>query len=163
MAVARRGGRGCFVPRGGTVPSRGRGSRRPTSGASRVGLGSPRAQSEFGEQQVVAQWLALRPHVLWTATAAGGPRHIVAARRLRASGVVAGVPDLLVFTPPRRVPPPWVGPRVGVAIELKSTAKSARLSPVQKHRLQALDGCGWLATVARGADEAITLLQRCGY
>lgn len=67
----------------------------------------------------------------------------------------SGVPDVLVFTP---------APcgRMPVAIELKRQ-RGGVVSPAQQDWLAGLRNCGWEAYVARGAAEAIMLLQSLGY
>lgn len=114
--------------------------------------------SETAEQVVVAQWLAARPHILSTHPASGGFRFKSTARLMQRLGAVAGVPDLLIFSPP-----PLLPGKVGVAIEMKRTVKPAWLTPVQREWLRRLDECGWVAEVCRGATVAIELLTRLGY
>lgn len=114
--------------------------------------------SETAEQVVVAQWLAARPYILSTHPASGGFRFKSTARLMQRLGAVAGVPDLLIFSPP-----PLMPGKVGVAIEMKRTVKPAWLTPQQKEWLRRLDECGWVAQVCRGASVAIDLLTRLGY
>lgn len=75
-------------------------------------------------QMAVAQYLghALKPPVVWTAIGHGGGGRVRGAI-LKAMGLQAGWPDILVLAPGSR------GPRV-VAIEIK--AKEGRQSPAQK-------------------------------
>lgn len=99
--------------------------------------------------------------VLWTATANGGIRAKAAAAALKRSGVKAGVPDVLIFTPP----PSGVG--VGLAIELKRPREGkrpkGRVSDHQRIWLEALRATGWRAEVAYGYDHALEILTAAGY
>lgn len=115
--------------------------------------------SETSEQVAVAKLLrAARPKILWTATANGGERHLKTAIALKASGVQAGVPDLLIFSPPP------VGGWVGAAIEMKRRgAPPSAWEDHQREWASDLVGCGWWAGVAYGSDEAIELLRALGY
>lgn len=99
--------------------------------------------------------------LLWTATANGGVRAKAAAAALKRGGVKAGVPDVLIFTPP----PSGVG--VGLAIELKRPREGARpkgrISDHQRIWLEALRATGWRAEVAYGYDHALEILTAAGY
>lgn len=99
--------------------------------------------------------------LLWTATANGGKRDKRTAAAMKASGVKAGVPDILIFTP---CPD---GHGCGFAIELKRKAtddkRKGRLSAHQKIWLQELRSHKWRAEVAYGVDHALDLLKQAGY
>lgn len=82
------------------------------------------------------------------------PQYLAKRRRL---GVKAGVPDVMIV----RRPPH--GGFLGVAIELKSTLPSARVSDEQREWLAALAAAGWAARVCYGADEAIGFVRELGY
>jgi len=75
---------------------------------------------------------------------------------LKASGVVRGVPDLLIFDPPP------LREAVGVALELKRE-KGGSVSPEQQRWLQELNARGWVAIVARGAADALRQLRELGF
>lgn len=120
-----------------------------------------RVPTEAQEQAVVAQWLRMRPSLLWTHVGHGELRNIVVARRLRTAGLAPGVPDLLIFDRPPRAPAD-APQAVGVAIEMKRT-KGGRVSPEQTAWLDGLRQRGWLCYVCKGADAAIDQLQRLGY
>lgn len=113
--------------------------------------------SEAFEQKALARWLTFRK-LLWCHVPNGGPRHIFAARNLQAQGVMPGVPDILIFSPPPASPS-----LRGVAIELKREGKIGVVSPAQKRWLAALTDAGWATRVARGAAEAIAWLHDLGY
>lgn len=56
--------------------------------------------SEEAEQRALAQWLDLH-RILWCHVPNGGQRSKAVAGKLKAAGVKAGVPDVLVFNQPR--------------------------------------------------------------
>lgn len=74
------------------------------------------SESEDAHQIAVAQYLDALG-VLWAHVPNEGKRSKVTGGRLKAKGMKAGVPDILIFTTP---PDQTIdGARVGVAIELK--------------------------------------------
>lgn len=123
------------------------------------------APTEAAEQRVLAAYLDALG-LDWAAVPNSGYRGALhrdasmAARmgaQLKAEGVKAGVPDVLVFSPP-----PGLRGIVGVAVELKRQ-RGGRVTPEQAHWLERLRLHGWEAFVAHGADEAIKRLQELGY
>lgn len=83
----------------------------------------------------------------------GGWRTKATAWRMRAEGVVAGVPDLWFGAP--GVQPLW--------IELKRDWPTrGRLSREQSTMFEAMRGAGARVDVAYGLDEAIDILERAG-
>ena len=80
----------------------------------------------------------------------GGHRQIGVARKMKAEGVKRGVPDYLLPVPN--------GEYHGLFIELKT--KTGSTSKEQKQWLHALTQQGYLAVVAKGADEAISTVQK---
>jgi hypothetical protein len=74
----------------------------------------------------------------------GGARHPAVAGKLKAEGVKAGVPDLLLPVARRR----WNG----LFIEMKSA--KGRVSPAQKEWIDALDAQGYRCEVCYGAEAA---------
>lgn len=120
-----------------------------------------RRKLEDIEQARLALWLDGRRingrPLLWAHVPNGGARHPAVARQLRAAGVKAGVPDVLIFDPP-----PLCGTHVGTALELKR-AKGGRASDLQRDWLKALAERGWAVSVEHGADAAIQALERLGY
>lgn len=110
--------------------------------------------SEDREQRALCDWLD-KKQIIYCAVPNGGKRNMVEATMMKKSGVKAGVPDLLIFTPP-----PMIEAR-GVAIEMKS--KTGRLSPAQGEWLERLRVCGWCVTVAYGWDEAREFLTGLGF
>jgi hypothetical protein len=71
-------------------------------------------------------------------------------------GVKAGVPDVLIFTPPPAYPD-----LKGAAIELK--APGGKLSPHQRGWLVLLAGKDWAVACCVGIDAAIMVLKEWGY
>jgi hypothetical protein len=116
-----------------------------------------KAPSERTEQLALARWLDLTG-ALWCHVGNERKCSPMQGAMLKALGVKAGIPDVLIFTPPPKASWP-----VGIAIELKSKSKSARVSDGQRSWLERLSACDWLTFVCHGADEAIRNLERLGY
>lgn len=111
---------------------------------------------EHAEQVEVVRWLRACG-VLFCAVPNGARTSISVAKRLKAEGLEAGAPDLLIFTPPPKFPSVS-----GVAIEMKAQ-KGGRLSDEQAEWLASLSAHGWLAKCCRGAVDALTWLAELGY
>lgn len=126
--------------------------------------------SEEQEQRTLAAWLDLHK-ILWCHVPNGGARNKATAGKLRAAGVKAGVPDVLVFDPPTRCPDRAkggchvIGPEHACpTFEIKRRMSLAsRISDSQQNWLLALGERGWVTRVCFGAGEAITLLESLGY
>ena len=73
------------------------------------------------------------------------------AKRMKATGYKRGFPDVFVYEPR--------GAFHGLAIELKKE-KGGRVSESQKEWKQALEERGFHATVAKGYDMAVEVLER---
>lgn len=117
-------------------------------------------------QRQVAQYLN-RLGVLWchVPNEGHGKRGRGGAIRgaiLRAEGLKSGVPDVLIFTPPKKSPDGEDVHRSGLALELKRE-KGGRLSESQRTWLNRLNESGWATAVANGFDEAIKVLRSYGY
>ena len=80
------------------------------------------------------------------ATANGVPMSDRARTQFSRSGGSRGTPDLLVFEA--------LAGYVGIAIEMKRT-KGSKTSPEQKRWMGWLTARGWLAIVAKGADDGL--------
>ena len=99
------------------------------------------APSEDHEQMMFVQWFRRSyPGVLIFAIPNGGARHSAVAMKLKATGVVKGIPDLFV--------PAW-----SLWIEMKRQ-DGGRVSPEQKEVMAYLEGIGHRAIVAKGAEDA---------
>jgi len=97
--------------------------------------------SEHDEQVGFVIWFRSRfPGVLILAVPNGGKRHPATARKLKAEGVVPGVPDLFV--------PEW-----SLWVEMKR-AKGGRLSPDQREVIAYLESIGHSVIVGHGAEDA---------
>ena len=102
---------------------------------------SPRSPTEHEEQVGLVNWFRDRfPMVLIFAIPNGEKRSISVARRLKAEGVKAGVPDLFV--------PEW-----DLWIEMKRR-EGGRLSAEQKDVIRYLEGIGDTVIVGEGAGDA---------
>ena len=114
-------------------------------------------RTEHEEQADVVRWL--RAHrLVCCAVPNAGRRDPRLAAWLRAEGMAAGVPDLLIFTPPPGSGVP------GTALEMKRAGgKPSDVSPKQRHWLDALEALGWHVLVGYGADNAIRQLGELGY
>lgn len=89
------------------------------------------------------------PDIMFCATVGGVRLSMNQAKRMKAAGYLAGIPDLLFFEPR--------GEHVGLAIELK--AKRGRVSATQKQAIHKLNERGWLAVVCTGFDECVAVLR----
>jgi hypothetical protein len=85
------------------------------------------------------------PDVLLFAIPNGGQRSITEAVRLKAEGVLAGVPDLFIARAS--------GAMHGLFIEMKR-AKGGKVSPKQQAVMLTLSQEGYAVMVAHGCDEA---------
>lgn len=111
---------------------------------------SKRDNPEQRLQIAVAQYLAhaLKPPAFFTAFPAGGGGRLRGAF-LKAMGLRAGMPDLLIFAP---------GPNV-IGIELKS--KAGRMTPAQMDVSSAFAGCSMWLVLCRSVDEVERALRFC--
>lgn len=111
--------------------------------------------SEHEEQAAVVQW-AERALGAWPeleclyAVPNGGQRDVRVARRLKAEGVRAGVPDLCL--------PVARGGWNALYVEMKRAA-GGRVGPAQEVWAERLGRHGNLVVVCRGADEAIRAIE----
>lgn len=109
-----------------------------------------RAPSEHQEQRALIEWADFARHngepIGWDLAAIpnGGARHPAVAAKLKAEGVRAGMPDLMLMIA--------VGGYHGLFIELKAAGGSLRTS--QRARLERLQLRGYRAVCCRGFEEA---------
>lgn len=110
-------------------------------------------------QIAVAQYLrlALKPPTLWTAFPAGGGGKTRGAF-LKAMGLQAGWPDILVIHPVSRLSSPVRALVIG--IELK--AAKGRPSPSQIAVAEQLENSGGQYYIARSVTDVQTIIERCG-
>ena len=110
--------------------------------------------SEHDEQCALIQWAqmqsgALPALSLLFAIPNGGARHIAVARKLKAEGVVAGTPDLML--------PVARHGYHGLFIEMK--VKPNKATPAQLAFIESVRAQGYRAAVCYGFDEARDLLN----
>ena len=105
--------------------------------------------SESREQQALFRWWDIYrsqyPAALMFAVPNGGARSAITGARLKAEGVLAGVPDVFLAFP--------AGGLHGLFIEMKRQ-KGGRVSPAQKAVMQALRMQGYEVAVCHGWQEA---------
>ena len=102
--------------------------------------------TEHAEQVTFVQWFRRQfPDVLIFAIPNGGHRNAIVASKLKAEGVIRGVPDLFI--------PAW-----GLWVEMKR-AKGGLLSSEQKHMIGYLEANGYDVIVANGAENAISRVK----
>lgn len=102
--------------------------------------------TEHQEQVIFVQWFKRKySPVRIFAIPNGGYRSRVTAARLKAEGVMRGVPDLYI--------PEW-----NLWIEMKRI-KGGRLSPEQRDWKRYLEQCGNTVFVALGAEHAMQLVD----
>jgi hypothetical protein len=105
--------------------------------------------SEHDEQVGFINWFRAKyPKVLIFAIPNGGKRSVGAGRKLKAEGVVAGIPDLFI--------PAW-----DIWVEMKRS-KSGRLSPDQKKIIEYLESEGYKVIVGKGATDASRQIMELG-
>jgi len=110
---------------------------------------------EFEEQKAFVHWcrlvekrfpaLRLAHHV-----PNGGLRSKATAGKMKALGVKAGIPDIMI--------PVGNGLSIGLAIEFKAAKGRVKDNQAEVHR--ALQDAGWVVEVCRTAGEAITAASR---
>lgn len=105
--------------------------------------------SESREQQALFRWWDMYrsqyPAAVMFAVPNGGARSAITGARLKAEGVLAGVPDVFLAFP--------AGGLHGLFIEMKRQ-KGGRVSPAQKAVMQALRMQGYEVAVCHGWQEA---------
>lgn len=89
------------------------------------------------------------PHVFFWSTPNEGRRGYVAAAALKASGLTAGVPDLLIL-------------KSGNLHALELKAPGGRLTPSQRLVMDRMEECGAQVAVAHSIDEALVTLEFWG-
>lgn len=102
--------------------------------------------TEEQEQILFVQWMRRQhPNDRVFAIPNGGARHPAVAAKLKAGGVVRGVPDLFI-------------PSMWLFLEMKR-ASGGSVSSFQKDWIQYLSGCGYRAEVAHGFEEAKKIVE----
>lgn len=114
-------------------------------------------QSESQLQRAVARVLDASG-LLWCHVPNGGQRHPAVAKKLKAEGVKAGVPDVLVFEECRG----GYMDRTfcdGLALELKVGRNKPTAAQVEWH--ERLRKSGWRVEVCYTLDEVFGILREC--
>ena len=110
--------------------------------------------TEEGHQKALAQWLDLRG-LNWFHPPNGGQRNAIVAAKLKAQGVKAGVPDVIITS---RIPS---RPDVrGGGLELKTPRGTLRQA--QRDWLDALEQDGWVCLVGYGWKDAVEQIKKAG-
>jgi hypothetical protein len=115
--------------------------RRKASGVTLISTTSKTSPSEHSEQVGFINWFRVQyPNVLIFAIPNGEKRAITVAKRLKAEGVVRGIPDLFI--------PQW-----NLWVEMKRKT-GGRLSTEQKSMINYLQNIGYTIIVGIGAGDA---------
>jgi hypothetical protein len=118
-------------------------------------------------RHVVAHLRRATPAVAFFHVPNEGKRGPRARSLLHGMGVMPGVPDLIIVTPPRwlpSMPSDWpLADCCGAALELKSERRGAKASPEQTEWLATFAAHGWAVACTRGLDEALQQLRAWGY
>lgn len=119
-------------------------------------MGQRKKNPEHEEQKLIVKYLKQRG-VIFFAVPNGVNKSIRQAMYYKAEGLMSGVPDLIIMSPPPAQPE-----RVGVALEMKS-GKGKYPSPTQKEWLAIFHGRGFIPLIGFGAQDALTKLKELGY
>jgi hypothetical protein len=111
--------------------------------------------TEHQEQRTLCAWLAVRS-IGYFALPNAAKRSVRLAARMKAEGMMAGAPDLVLL------PAPPKAPLARVAIELKRQ-KGGKVSPQQTAFHERMRDAGWIVLVAFGAGDAAQQLMALGY
>ena len=114
---------------------------------AKLNLSGPGSESHE-QRSLVAWWQAVRrqwPGAVLFAIPNGGARSAVTGARLRAEGVVAGIPDMFLACPK--------GGRAGLFLEMKRT-HGGRVDKAQKTVMALLESQGYECAVCRGFEAA---------
>jgi hypothetical protein len=110
---------------------------------------------EGQEQTALMNWMRVQYPAAFESTfhvPNGGSRNLLEAKKLKAQGVKAGVPDVYVELAR--------GGFFGLRIEMKATPPhDAEVSPSQREWVARLNGHGYYAVVCRGIDEAMRIIR----
>ena len=116
----------------------------------------------MSEHKLQVQVARLLDHsgLLWTAIPNGGKRSAITGAILKAEGVKAGYPDILIDEPFVVIDGVWRSQIHGLRIELKN-GKKGRTSEHQERWIQELRKRGYRAEVCRSMDEVMAVLREC--
>jgi hypothetical protein len=103
--------------------------------------------TEHDDQKAVVSWIRkFHPHLVVAAIPNGEQRSKTTGVKLKAEGVLAGIPDLIIAMPN------------GGSIWLEMKTKSGKISTVQKEIHSRLNVLGHTVVVGYGAQDAIKQL-----
>jgi hypothetical protein len=110
--------------------------------------------TEHEEQAALFQYFSMKaaqyPELAYAfAIPNGGLRNVIVAKKLKASGVRAGVPDLFIPAPKKIAGKVWHG----LFVEMKRQ-KDGRVSPIQKEFMAGLHKMGYGCIVCAGWQSA---------
>ena len=108
--------------------------------------------TEHEEQAAFCRWLDAKG-IGYFAVPNGARVRPAQAKKLKAEGMTAGAPDLVIYADAESVVPVY-GRRPPVAVEMKRQTRGT-VSPAQREMHAALRLSGWVVIVARGCKDAI--------
>jgi hypothetical protein len=108
--------------------------------------------SEHEEQKTLIAWLDFKK-IAYFAVPNEGLRTQRNGARLKAQGMVAGAPDIVLVD--------LTSAEVPVAIEMKT--KKGRLTDSQRNMHDIMRRAGWHVIVAYGAEDAVDQLRKAGF
>jgi len=112
--------------------------------------------SEEQEQRTVADYLDWL-NIVWCHPPNGGKRSKSEAARFQLIGVKPGVPDILIFSQPPKLPNVR-----GVWIEMKKV-RGPKPTESQSQWHSDLGECNWVGRVCYGAEDALTFIKSLGW
>lgn len=112
-------------------------------------------KSEHSEQVLICQWMRAR-RIDFFAVPNSARRNPRQAAWLKAEGMTAGVPDIIVITPPPKHPDKHL------AIEVKRSSGGV-VAPSQKEMHAKMTNQNWLVMVSKGYTHCVEILESLGY
>lgn len=111
---------------------------------------------EDSEQMMLVKWLRLKGY-FYFAIPNGSNKSIGQRMRFKALGLIAGVSDIFIGHPSRKLSPSGV-PYLGLFLELKRQVGGV-VSEAQREFMRRANEQGYLAVVACGCADAITIIE----
>lgn len=109
------------------------------------------ADVEHQVQKAICEYLDLIGLCYW-AVPNGGARNMVTAKKLKAEGTKAGVPDLTVI---------HAGRYIGLEVKKpKTTTAKGRLSPAQKKMIEKIETAGGHVEVVYSLEDVIKIIDK---
>lgn len=107
--------------------------------------------------QIVAEIRLKYPDVIIYAVPNGGLRNVVVAKKLKAEGVLPGVPDLVIADPRLWFTEGRIGGYAGLYLELKR--KNGKPTDIQRDIMQKLIGKGYQCRVADSVEKGVNEIE----